>query len=246
MQFRQRFRSTNRRRLAALSAGLVVIILGIFLMWGRAAQNSLHPENLAERMESWLQRVNTVQGELQLIHGDVALEQELWVERPRRLRTEIEEGPPTLAPIDENQKTTLVLTEEEAWFYNPNLGFATVADRTVVPEAGLEAGGSILESMPEVLVALLQTASDIQIVGDDMVAGRDVVRVQLLLAEADNPFLARRLNVALDREFFYPLAIESDSGFLLRFRWIRFNEPIDPATFVFVPPPGIVVNRIGE
>lgn len=246
MQFRQRFRSTNRRRLAALSAGLVVIILGIFLMWGRAAQNSLHPENLAERMESWLQRVNTVQGELQLIHGDVALEQELWVERPRRLRTEIEEGPPTLAPIDENQKTTLVLTEEEAWFYNPNLGFATVADRAVVPEAGLEAGGSILESMPEVLVALLQTASDIQIVGDDMVAGRDVVRVQLLLAEADNPFLARRLNVALDREFFYPLAIESDSGFLLRFRWIRFNEPIDPATFVFVPPPGIVVNRIGE
>jgi outer membrane lipoprotein-sorting protein len=246
VQFRQRFRSTNRRRLAALSAGLVVIILGIFLMWGRAAQNSLHPEDLAERMESWLQRVNTVQGELQLINGDVALEQELWVERPRRLRTEIEEGPPALAPIDENHKTTLVLTEEEAWFYNPNLGFATVADRTVVPEAGLEAGGSILESMPEDLVALLQTASEIQIIGEDMVAGRDVVRVQILLAGADNPFLARRLNVALDREFFYPLAIESDSGFLLRFRWIRFNEPIDPATFVFVPPPGIVVNRIGE
>jgi outer membrane lipoprotein-sorting protein len=245
VQFKQRIRSTNRRRLAALSAGLVVIALGIFLMWGRAAQNSLHPEDLAARMESWLERVNTVQGELQLISGAVALEQELWVERPRRLRTEIEGGPPALAPLDENQKTTLVLTEEEAWFYNPNLGFATVADRTVyVPEAGLEVGGSILESMPEDVVALLHTASDIQILGEDIVAGRDVLHVQILLAGADNPFLARRLNVALDREFFYPLAIESDSGFLLRFRWIRFNEPIDPATFVFVPPPGIVVSRI--
>jgi outer membrane lipoprotein-sorting protein len=191
--------------------------------------------------------VNTVQGELQLISGAVALEQELWVERPRRLRTEIEAGPPALAPLDENQKTTLVLTEEEAWFYNPNLSFATVTDRSrYVPETGLEVGGSILESMPEDVVALLHTANDIQIIGEDIEAGRDVLRVQVLLAGADNPFLARRLNVALDQEFFYPLAIESDGGFMLRFLWIRFNEPIDPATFVFVPPPGVMVNRIEE
>jgi outer membrane lipoprotein-sorting protein len=245
VQFKQRFRSTNRRQLAGFSAGLIVIVIAIILIGGRVAQNSLQPEDLAERMESWLERINTVQGEVQLISGAVALEQELWVQRPRQLRTEIEAGPPALAPLGENQKTTLVLTEEEAWFYNPNLGFATVVDRTTyVPQAGLEVGGSILESMPEDVVTLLQTASNIQIIGEDMVAGRNVLRVQMLLPNADNPFGARRLNVALDREFFYPLIIESDSGFLLRFRWVRFNDPIDPATFVFVPPPGIVVNRI--
>jgi outer membrane lipoprotein-sorting protein len=233
--------------MAAASAGLVVIILAIFVIWGRASQDDLRPDNLAERMESWLERVKTVQGEVQLISGVVVLEQELWVERPRLLRTEIEDGPPALAPLGENQKTTLVLTEDEAWFYNPSLGFVTVADRTTyTPEAGLDIGGSILESMPEDLLALLRTARDIQILGEDVVADREAVRVQLLLADAENPFGARRLNVALDQEYFYPLSIESDSGFTLRFRSIRFNESIDPATFVFVPPPGIVVNRVAE
>jgi outer membrane lipoprotein-sorting protein len=233
--------------MAAASAALVVIVLGIFLMWGRASQDELRPDTVAERMESWLEQVKTVQGEVQLISGAVVLEQELWVERPRLLRTEIEDGPPALAPLGENQKTTLVLSEEEAWFYNPNLGFATVADRTAyAPDAGLDVGGSILESMPEAVLSLLHTAREIQILGEDVVADREAVRVQILLGDAENPFGARRLNVALDQEYFYPLAIESDSGFTLRFRSIRFNEPIDPATFVFVPPPGIVVNRVAE
>ena len=54
------------------------------------------------------------------------------------------------------------------------------------------------------------------------------------------------VTVWLDRSVYYPLAIEGDSGFRLRFEFIRFNEAIDPVTFVFFPPPGATVRRTGE
>jgi outer membrane lipoprotein-sorting protein len=233
------------RRLVLVVAGLTIVLIAVWVAAGQFRDSIPEPQDLAAQMSARLAQLETVQGQLQLVNGVAVAEQELWVERPRRLRTEIESGPPGLAPIDTNQKTTLVLNEEEAWFYNPNLSIATVTDRTdYAPEAGLDVGGSILESMPEDILAALGEAIDIQILGEEEVANRRALRVQILLAEADNSFGGRILNVALDQEFYYPLAVESDGGFVLKFHSIHFNDPIDPATFSFVPPAGISVNEI--
>lgn len=228
-----------------LLVGLAAILLLFLVVMVQSRDPIPEAAGLAAEMPARLQRLKTVQGRLQLVQGAVVAEQELWVERPRRLRSEIEAGPPGLAPVGPNQKTTLVLNEDEAWFYNPNLSIATVTDRTnYAPAAGLDVGGSILESMPEDIWEALQKARDIQILGEDEIASRPVFRVQIVLAGTDNPFGGRMLNVALDREFYYPLAIESDGGFVLNFNSIRFNAPIDPATFSFIPPAGISVNEI--
>ncbi len=250
MSFRSRLNSIDRRSPTfVITAVLIaaVLLLVAWLIVNRSGGGIPPAEELADWMGERLEGVETVQGRLQLINGSVVLDQELWIERPRRLRSEIEAGPPGLGPVGPNQKTTLVLSEEEAWFYNPNLSIATVTSRsTYAPEAGLDVGGSILESMPEAVLAALHSAADIQILGEEEIAGRPALRVQILLAQPQEPFEARRLTVLLDRDFYYPLAVESGSGFALRFQSVRFNDPIDPATFVFVPPAGIVVDRIGE
>ncbi len=244
---RQQFDRLRRRRLAFAVAVLMIIAAALWLIVGNMADRVPAPAEVAERMTAGLVDLRTVQGTLQLVNGEVATEQELWVERPRRLRTEIEAGPPILAPQGENFKTTLVLNESDAWFYNPNLNLTTVADRSdYQPEAGLDVGGSILESMAQEIIGALEASRDIQIIGEEEIAGRRALRVQLILPNADNVFKARTLNVALDRHFYYPLLIESDGGFVLRFRTVEFNKEIDPATFVFAPPPGSTVNEVAR
>ena len=91
-------------------------------------------------------------------------------------------------------------------------------------------------------------AGDIQIIGEEPVAGRNALRVQMLLPPTQNPLaqVGEQLTVWLDRSTYYPLAIEGDTGFRMRFEFIKFNETIDPLTFVFFPPPGATVRRIGE
>jgi outer membrane lipoprotein-sorting protein len=241
----------SRRVLAVLItlAGILLVGVVFAVLSGRGDEAPPQPHELADRMAARLERLDSVTGRLLMVSGAVVVEQELWVERPRLLRMEVEAGPPAFGPLGENQKTTLVLNETDAWFYNPNLNLVTVTDRSsYVPEEGLGPGGSLLESMPEEVLSLLRNSREIQIIGPDEVAGRSALRVQILANRADNVFNARTLNVLLDREFYYPLAIESNgergSGFLMRFQWVRFNEAIDPATFIFVPPPGSVVSRI--
>jgi outer membrane lipoprotein-sorting protein len=250
VSFRSRLTRFDRRSPAFVMTAVVVGIALLLIAWIIATQADdgvPNADDIAVRMEQRLPRVSTVQGRIELVNGAAVLEQELWIERPRRLRAEVEAGPPGVAPVGPNQKTTLVLSEVEAWFYNPNLGVATVTSRAnYTPAANVDVGGSILESMPEAVLAALQNAADIQLIGEERVAGRQTLRVQMLLAQPQTPFDAQRITVGLDREFFYPLWIETDRGFALRFQSIQFNEAIDPATFVFVPPAGIVVNRINE
>lgn len=237
----------SRRHWALIGGGLLLIGLFIGLWLLNRAEPLPAANEVAERMAARLSEVRTVQGEIQLVHGEVATEQELWVESPRRLRTEIEAGPPILAPKGANHKTTLVLNENQAWFYNPNLNLTTVADRSSYqPEAGLDVGGSILESLPQAVLDALQASPDVQIVGEEEIADRPAIRVQIFLPNAENLFKARRLSVSLDRQFYYPLLVESDSGFAVRFRTVSFNQAIDPATFVFAPPPGSTVNEVRQ
>lgn len=227
---------------AVAIALLAAVVAGLFLLGERIPT----PENLATTMERGLTRIQTVQGRLSLTQGTATIEQEFWAEPPLFLRTEIESGPPGMGPSG-NRKTTLVLNEEEAWFYNPSLELVTVASRGGIrsTEPG-ESGLSLLETLPSDLLWAMRRADEIWIAGTEQMAQREALRVELTLEPEDSIFEANQVSVWLDREFYYPLAVESDQGLRLVFQFIRFNRAIDPATFVFVPPPGATVHRVGE
>ena len=230
----------DRKRIAGTVVGLALlvgVVLGIVVFSTRAPDADSLPEEVAARLET----LETVQGRLALGKGDQMIEYELWVQRPRHLRAETE-----LQGLDRKAVFIMMFNEDEAWMYDPLLDIATVTDRTKGPPIdGSRFGTSLLETMAEDVLAALRDG-DVQIIGEESVAGRDALRVQMLLPQGQNPFEGERLTVWLDKSVYYPLAIESDAGFRMRFEFIRFNEAIDPLTFVFFPPPGATVRRVGE
>ncbi len=232
----------DRKWIAGTVAGLAVlagVVLAVLYFTSRAPSADRLPDEAAAR----LQELQTVKGRLHLGKDEQALEYELWVQRPRHLRAETE-----LKGLDRKAVFILMFNDEEAWTYDPLLNIATVTDRSKGPPAkGARFGTSLLETLPDDVLAALR-AADIQIIGEEEVAGRNALRVQLLLPPTQNPLaeVGEEVTVWLDRSVYYPLAIEGDSGFRLRFEFIRFNEAIDPVTFVFFPPPGATVRRTGE
>ena len=232
----------NRKRIAATVVGLALAVgvaLAILFFTTRVPDADRLPDVVAAR----LAKLETVKGRLLLGKDDQTLEYELWVQRPRHLRAEAE-----LKGLDRKAVFIMMFNAEEAWMYDPLLNIATVTDRTKEPPAdGVRFGTSLLETMPEDVLAALR-AGDIQIIGEEPVAGRNALRVQMLLPPTQNPLaqVGEQLTVWLDRSTYYPLAIEGDTGFRMRFEFIKFNETIDPLTFVFFPPPGATVRRIGE
>ena len=232
----------NRKRIAATIVGLALaagVGLAVLFFTTRVPDADSLPDEVAARLE----KLQTVKGRLLLGKDDQTLEYELWVQRPRHLRAEAE-----LKGLDRKAVFIMMFNAEEAWMYDPLLNIATVTDRTKEPPAdGVRFGTSLLETMPEDVLAALR-AGDIQIIGEEPVAGRNALRVQVLLPPTQNPLaqVGEQLTVWLDRSTYYPLAIEGDTGFRMRFEFIKFNETIDPLTFVFFPPPGATVRRIGE
>ncbi len=232
----------NRKRIAATIVGLALaagVGLAVLFFTTRVPDADSLPDEVAARLE----KLQTVKGRLLLGKDDQTLEYELWVQRPRHLRAEAE-----LKGLDRKAVFIMMFNAEEAWMYDPLLNIATVTDRTKEPPAdGVRFGTSLLETMPEDVLAALR-AGDIQIIGEEPVAGRNALRVQVLLPPKQNPLaqVGEQLTVWLDRSTYYPLAIEGDTGFRMRFEFIKFNETIDPLTFVFFPPPGATVRRIGE
>ena len=232
----------DRKRIAATIVGLALaagIGLAILTFTSRVPDADSLPDEAAAGLEA----LKTVQGRLQLGKDDQMLEYELWVQRPRHLRAETE-----LDGLDRKAVYIMTFNEEEAWTYDPVLNLATVTDRSEgAKTAGTRFGSSFLETMPDDVMAALQ-AGDLQIVGEEAVAGRSTLRVHVLLPPGQSPLeeAGEQLTVWLDMSTFYPLAIEGDTGFHMRFDFIKFDEEIDPRTFVFFPPPGATVRRIGE
>ena len=232
----------DRKRIVGTVVGLALlvgVVLAVLFFTPRAPDADRLPDDVAARLE----KLETVKGRLLLGKDDRTLEYELWVQRPRHLRAEAE-----LEGMDRKAVFILVFNEEEAWMYDPLLNIATVTDRAKGPPAeGQRFGVSLLETMPEDVLAALR-AGDVQIIGEEQVADRDALRVQVLLPPAQSPLeeAGEQLTVWLDKSVYYPLAIEGDTGFRMRFEFIRFDEEIDPLTFVFYPPPGATVRRVGE
>lgn len=231
----------DRKRIATIVVGLALaagVGLAVLSFTNRVPDAGSLPDEAAAGLEL----LKTVQGRLQLGKDDQMLEYELWVQRPRHLRAEAE-----LKGLDRKAVYIMTFNEEEAWTYDPLLNLATVTDRSEGAAAGTRFGTSLLETMPDDVLAALQ-AGELQILGEEAVAGRNTLRVQVLLPPGQSPLeeAGEQLTVWLDMNTFYPLAIEGDTGFQMRFDFIKFDEEIDPRTFVFFPPPGATVRRIGE
>lgn len=230
-----RTRSTTVGILLALVV-LAAAIIGYLTLRPRSTPQ----ERLIAEIERELNRVKTVQGRLTISLSGVSLEQELWVQRPLMLRTETSSGPSGF------KGTIVVLNEEEGWVYSPSLDMATVVDRSQYSAevAGEPGAGSLLERMPDSILAALRGGSPVQQGGAEVIAGRQATRIDLVIPPDDASFPPGALRVWLDNEFSYPLAWQDSDGRTLRFVSVAFNREIDPATFVFLPPPGASVHRI--
>lgn len=228
----------TRNQIISLTAAMAIVALlaGFFLFNNRTPSAA----QLPDRMAAELAKMQTVQGRVEVTQGTVTLEQEFWSQPPILMRAEVDKGPAGF------QGTIVVLNEEDAWVFVPALGLVTVADRANrAAAADGQVGTSFLETLATDVLAALRTSGDVQIIGEEQAAGRPALRVQIFVNPGDTPFGAGRLTVWLDKRFYYPLAVEGDNGFRLRFQFARFNQEIDPATFVFVPPPGATVRRVG-
>jgi outer membrane lipoprotein-sorting protein len=229
----------NRRTIfwvAAFSLVLIVIVGAFWLMRDRGTPQ----EQLVEEMRRELARVETVQGRANITLQDVTLEQELWVQRPGFFRTETEAGPSAFAG------TIVVLNDQEGWVYSPAFNMATVVDRGAYEdEFAQEAGaGSLLERMPDRMLAALEQETQLFVGDREQVAGRAATRVEYVIPEDDPSLPAGVLQVWLDDQYSYPLAWRDASGRELRFTSVAFNEDIDEVTFDFYPPPSASVRRI--
>jgi outer membrane lipoprotein-sorting protein len=216
-----------------------LILLALFVIWQTGEQGSPR-ERLAAEITRELERATTVQGLVNITVQGVTLEQELWVQRPNFLRTETEAGPSAFAG------TIVVLNDQEGWVYSPALDMATVVDRAAYQEtlAGEAGAGSLLERMPDRILATLQDETQFNLGDRTQIAGRAVTLLEVVIGDEDPSFPAGTLQVWLDDQYSYPLAWRDSSGRELRFQSVTFNAEIDPVTFVFFPPPGASVRRI--
>ncbi len=218
--------------------GLLLTLLTLFL----TACGDQRPlaEKLASTTEQALAKMQSVQGRMDISTGPVTLQQKLWVQRPNFLRTETEAGPPQF------KGTIVVLNDKDGWFYNPALRLVTVTDRSKYdPALTAEAGtGSMLERMPSDILALLRTNPAVHEVGSEEVAGRDTTHIEIVINGQTKAFPDGLLQLWLDQEYGYPLAVTTSSGLKIRFTMVEFNPTIDPLTFIFVPPPGALVQRV--
>lgn len=219
--------------------GVLLTLLLAAAVWGFSARGAPH-ERLIDELTRELSRVETVQGRLTISLSNATLEQELWVQRPLMLRTETSAGPGAF------QGTIVVLNDVEGWVYSPALRMATVVDRSrySAETAGEPGAGSLLERMPDSILAALRGGSPIQRGHPEVIAGRQATLLELTIPPGDTSFPAGPLRVWLDDEFSYPLAWQDSSGRSLRFSSLVFNREIDPVTFRFFPPPGASVQRI--
>lgn len=197
-------------------------------------------QDLAGQVEQQLGRLQTLQGRLQISLQSATLEQEIWVQPPEFLRTETEAGPPAF------QGTIVVLNDREGWVYTPALDMATVVDRTQYrPDLLGEAGaGSMLERLPYQVLAVLQRGYALRELADETIAGRRTRHLEVVIPDDDGAFPPGPLELWLDREFGYPLALRDSSGRQIQFTLAIFNQEIDPLVFDFVPPPGATVHRV--
>ena len=229
----------HRRRIGPIALSIIALsLLAVLAWWGTTLLDAR--TSPGDELARKLARVQTVQGRLTISLQGVTLQQKLWVQRPLYLRTETESGPSGFAG------TIVVLNPQEGWVYSRALNMATVVQRSGDPrDLQAETGtGSLLERMPDTILAALQDGVPYHRAGREQLLGRGTVRYELEIGEGDPSFPPGVLQVWLDDQYAYPLAWRDSQGRELRFTSIEFNRPIDPATFVFFPPPGAAVQRI--
>lgn len=218
----------------------ILLLLSLVAMVLIGCNRPLTADQLATDMESKLENVSTVQGLLDISFQGITLQQQLWIERPNRLRTETAVGPSAFRGV------IVVLNEEDGWVYSPSLAMATVVDRrNYDPEmAGASGSGSMLERIPAAVLRGFRADYPINDLGRESIAGQRVRHIEMVVPSNDPDFPSGPMQVWLDDRYGYPLAFQDSSGRHVRFRSVLFNEEIDPLTFVFFPPPSAEVQRV--
>lgn len=226
------------RALPAIICGLVLLFT-VLALAGCGEAAGPHAA-LIGQMDTRLARVKSVQGRLDIVQGAIALDQELWLQRPSYLRTETESGP---GPF---QGVIVALNDHEGWVYSPALNMVTLVDRSgYTPDLAGEAGaGSSLERLPGDIQSTVRRRYPMHKIGRDTVAGRRTDHWEIIVPDGDPSFPSGPLHIWLDARYSYPLALRDGSGREIRFRSVVFNQAIDPLVFEFVPPPGAIVQRI--
>jgi len=221
------------------AAFVLLVLLTLLTVSGCSGAKDQH-SSLLRQMDARLARVETVQGRLDISQGPVTLNQKFWLQRPSYLRTETESGPGAFLGV------IVALNDSEGWVYSPALNMATVVDRTdYTPDLAGEAGaGSSLERLPGDIRRAVEARYPLHKVESDVIAGRRTDHWEISVPAGDASFPAGPLHVWLDAEYAYPLALRDSDGRELRFRSIVFNTAVDPLVFVFVPPPGALVQRV--
>lgn len=219
---------------------LFLAVLAFSLLLTSCGDDRPLPERLAADVEKGLANVQTVEGRLNISTGPVTLQQKFWVQRPNLLRTETEDGPSSY------KGTIVVLNAKEGWLYNPALRMVTLVDRSKYdPTLAAEAGtGSMLERIPTNILALLRAKPAVNEIGGEEIAGRDTRHLEIVISVQNKDFPAGPLQLWLDKEYGYPIALTMSNGLQIRFTLINFNKTIDPLTFTFVPPPGVLVQKV--
>lgn len=165
----------------------------------------------------------------------------LWVARPARLRIEVEG----------RWARTLVTDGKTSWHYDVHLG-------AIAHEREEEDDG---EEEPLLLdPASVVPGLELEPLGRMTWGGREAIRVRARPREADEELFWHDLHGLAPGAEAYDLIVDVERGVLLRAAAyldgeefattevleIAFDEPIDPATFTFVPPPGETVRREEE
>jgi outer membrane lipoprotein-sorting protein len=222
-----------------IAAGLLLLLSVAVAIW-LISNRGTPQERLVAEIQRELARAETVQGRVTITLQAVTLEQELWVQRPGFLRTETEAGPGAFAG------TIVVLNDKEGWVYTPAINIATVVDRASYRDdlTGEAGAGSIIERLPDRILAALQAGTQLHVGNRTSIAGRAATLHELIIPDNDPSLPAGTLQVWLDDQYSYPLAWRDSSGRELRFTNVIFNQEIDPLTFVFYPPPGASVRRV--
>ncbi len=228
------------RRYASVAPWFCISFLVLTALLGGCGSRKNLNQKLSTQIENNLAKIQTVEGRLNISLNSVVLQQKFWLQPPDLLRTETEAGPRAF------QGTIVVLNAKEGWVYSPSLNMATLVDRSeYTPDLAGDAGaGSMLERMPTAVLDAIRSGDPVHLAGDETVAGRDAIRVEIVVPSDNSAFPAGPLQVWLDDTYSYPLALQDSSGRRLSFTSIQFNATIDPATFVFFPPPGAGVQRV--
>lgn len=221
---------------------LVVLVMLVALAAGCGQR--ITAEEIVERMRETLDTTRDAHAVLvadaQVQGMALALTAEVWEQAPNRFRIDVRE-----ASMPEFDGLVMVVDGDQAWLYEP------AGNRVQVGEAGvmdMPLPQEVLGHLQEVIQSVLD-ASDVELKGEEMVAGHEAYRLMLTPKEGeDTPQVilgGAQVTLWVDKEEWYVLRAEFESEALgsggLEVQSFELNPGLPDDLFVFEVPEGAEV-----